>query len=86
MMMKVYQLLPRDFPEMNMIEQIDSLIDVYEILMRISGNKQFKDNIEMLELVKSESLKRNLNVNVFELMGDDFTKEDFRKMKMEMYA
>ena len=58
------------------------LIDVYEILMRMSGNKQFKDNIEQLELVKSEYLKRNESVNVFQLMGNEFTKEDFRKMKM----
>jgi hypothetical protein len=80
--MKVYQLLPMDFPEMNMFQQIDALIDVYEILMRMSGNKQFKDNIEQLELVKSEYLKRNESVNVFQLMGNEFTKEDFRKMKM----
>jgi hypothetical protein len=75
------KLLPKDFPEMNMFQQIDALIDVYEISIRLTGNISFKENIEMLKLVRSELTKQNKLVNIFDLMGSEFTKEDFIQIK-----
>lgn len=79
--MKMCKLLPKDFPEMNMFQQIDALIDVYEISIRLTGNISFKENIEMLKLVRSELTKQNKLVNIFDLMGSEFTKEDFIQIK-----
>jgi hypothetical protein len=75
------KLLPRNFPEMNVFQQIDSMIDVFGIVMKISGNEEFKENIEMLEEVKRECYRRNASVNIFDLMGSKFTKEDFYQIK-----
>lgn len=75
------KLLPRNFPEMNTIQQIDAMIDVFGIVMKVSGDTQFKENIEMLEEVKKECYRRNSKVNIFDLMGTQFTKEDFYQIK-----
>lgn len=80
--MFIVQLLPKNFPEMNMFQQIDSLIDVYKISIKLSGNIKFKENIKMLKMIKNEFLNQNKSINIFELIGHEFTKEDFHRMKM----
>jgi hypothetical protein len=82
--MFVYQLLPKDFPEMDMVEQIDALVDVYEMLFKLSGQVEFKENIKHLEFVKTEFKKQNKSVSIFEIMGNQFSKEDFYREKMRM--
>jgi hypothetical protein len=77
------KLLPRNFPEMNIFDQINSMIDVFGIVMKISGDTQFKENIEMLEEVKKECYRRNSSINIFDLMGDQFTKEYFHQIKAD---
>ena len=77
------KLLPRNFSEMNIFEQIDSMIDVFGIVMKISGDTQFRENIEMLQEVKKECNRRNTSINIFDLMGDKFTKEYFHQIKSD---
>lgn len=81
--MFMVELLPRDFPDMNLLDQIDALIDVYGMTMMIRGNNEYKDNIEMLEVCKEECIRKKSSFNMFELMGPEFTKEDFKKLKSQ---
>lgn len=81
--MFIAELLPRDFPDMNLLDQIEAMIDVYGMTMMITGNTEYKDNIEMLEICREECIRRNSSFNMFELMGPEFTKENFRKLKSQ---
>jgi hypothetical protein len=81
--MFIAELLPRDFPDMNLLDQIEAMIDVYGMTMMITGNTEYKDNIEMLEVCREECIRRNSSFNMFELMGPEITKENFRKLKSQ---
>jgi hypothetical protein len=81
--MYIVELLPKDFPEMSLLDQVDALIDVYGMTILLTGNNQYKDNIEMLEECKKECIRRKSSFNMFDLIDKEFTKEDFRKMKSQ---
>jgi hypothetical protein len=83
--MKICKLLPKNFPQMDMYEQLDAMIDAYEISIRLTGDTSYKDNIKQLEFVKTEFKKTNSKpVNIFQLMGNEFTENDFHRMKLNV--
>jgi hypothetical protein len=81
--MYAIELFPRDFPEMNIYQQIDSMIDIFGMVMKITGDMSYQLNIESLEEAKKECYRRNSSVNIFDLMGDDFTKDNFKQIKSQ---
>jgi hypothetical protein len=81
--MSSIHLFPKDFPNMPLLDQIDALIDVYGMTMMITGNSKLKENMEMLKEVKKECIRRNSSFDIFDLMGPEFTKEEFKKIRSQ---
>jgi len=83
--MSLIHLLPKDFPNLPLFDQIDALIDGYGITMMITGNSKLKENMKMLEEAKKECIRRNSSFDIFDLIGPEFTKEDFKKIKSQPF-
>lgn len=80
--MKLIDLLPVYFVDLGIIDQIDWLIDAYGMAGKLSGNKdKYKEDIEMLEMIKKEIQRRNIPFNIFDITGDSITKEKFVELK-----
>ena len=81
--MRLYELLPNNFINLGIIDQIDWMIDVYGMAMKMEGGN-FINNINMLQMVKKEIQTRNVSFNIFDIMGNSITKEKFIKLKTEL--
>ena len=80
--MKIVELLPEYFCELKLNEQVDRMIDAYSMALKMSGNKELMNNINMLQLVKKEMMIREFPIcNIFDMMGNEITKENFREIK-----
>jgi uncharacterized protein (DUF2252 family) len=80
--MKIADLLPRNFSDLGIIDQIDWMIDAYGMAGKLSGDSnKFIEDIEMLEIIKKEVNRRNVSFNIFDITGDSMTKDKFVELK-----
>jgi hypothetical protein len=80
--MKIVDLLPKNFGDLSIIEQIDCMIDAYGMAGKISGNtNKYDKDIEVMEMIKKEITRRNIPFNIFDITGTSMTKENFVELK-----